>query len=566
MKKVYVPSSKSITNRALLLAALGDKPVELKNVLDSDDSHYMQTALKTLGVQIDLRGKNTVLVTPPKKWLVDHPQLFIGNAGTATRFLSALSLVVEGTFTLRGVDRMHERPQADLIKVLQSLGVQINALKNKGALPAKFTGPMVPVSKRAEVELSGRVSSQFLSGLMLVAPALKQGLSIKIRDEIPSQPYVKMTLEMLKIWGVKVTVSADFLHFEIEPGFNAPQVYEIPSDMSSASYPLAWSVLRGIPISIENFGTQTLQGDEQFLAVIQKTGAIVTRSGTKLRVKPPTVLKPMGDWNWATMPDVSMTGMVLAPFCPKSSIFTGLESLRVKECDRIVAMAQLQLLGVDFQVDQDTVTIANQPKVASGLINLQSFEDHRMAMCFGILKTALGFGVDPHQKSNLKISHPECVAKTWPDFWLALADWENQLRPVSALILKKVDRYLVVKKPRKENAWQFPQGGVDEGETGRQAAIRELREECGASLNVKIKGERPVGEYRYLFPADFARHDPLLVGAKVEFFVADYISGEVKVDGFEIVEYQWIPKNEFKDYFANEYWQRVQNLGGMIFS
>jgi 3-phosphoshikimate 1-carboxyvinyltransferase len=563
MKKVYVPGSKSITNRALLLAALSDKPVVLSNVLDSDDSKYMQSALQALGVKIDRLGKNELRVTSPERLIGEGNTLFIGNAGTAARFLGALSLVVEGSFELRGVDRMHDRPQADLMTALSSVGVEINHLEKEGYLPAVFKGiESKAADHQPEVKLSGKVSSQFLSGLMLVAPAMPKGLKVTITDTIPSRPYVEMTVSLLKLWGVKLNVSDDFLSFVIEPGFKAPDQYAIPSDMSSASYPLAWSVLRGAPISIENFGTDTLQGDEQFLEVIKKVGAKITRKGAKLMVEPEFDLKPMGDWNWEAMPDVSMTGMVLAAFCPGISKFTGLESLRVKECDRIFAMEQLQHLSVDLKVDGDEVTVVGAPsvKIMQDEVPINSYDDHRIAMCFGVLKATIDLGADPHQKSRLKITEPECVAKTWPDFWLHLADWENQLRPVSALILKKEDNYLIVKKPREHNAWQFPQGGVDEGETGRQAAVRELQEECGASLSVKIKGERPVGEYRYVFPKDFNRHDSNIIGAKVEFFKADYIEGEVEVDGEEIIDHAWVTKEELKDYFEGEYLQVVKDL------
>ena len=565
MKKVYVPGSKSITNRALLLAALSDKPVVLTNVLDSDDSRYMQGALKQLGVQIEPSGKNQLKVTPPTQLTAEALELFIGNAGTAARFLGAVSLVVEGEYVLTGVERMQERPQADLIEALRKLGVDIKCQKQEGFLPAKFNSDG---DLKSKVELSGKVSSQFLSGLMLVAPALKDGLEIQITDSIPSRPYVEMTVEMLKLWGVKVAVSDDFFNFKISAGFNAPSNYAIPSDMSSASYPLLWSVLRGAPISIENFGTKTLQGDERFVEVIKATGAKVTRNGEKLQVEPEFDLKPMGDWDWETMPDVSMTGMVLAAFCPGTSVFTGLESLRVKECDRIFAMEQLKQLAVDMTVEGDTVTItgAASIKVLGGDVSVNSYDDHRIAMCFGVAKAAIDIGADPYQESLIQITEPECVGKTWPGFWVELAKWENQMRPVSALIVHRVgtncgkDKYLIVKKPRKHNAWQFPQGGVDKGETGRQAAVRELNEECGATLSVKIKGERPVGEYSYFFPQDFKRHESKVIGAQVEFYKADFIEGKVEVDGEEIINHKWVTKEDFKDYFEDKYLQTVQDF------
>ncbi len=567
MKTIFVPGSKSITNRVLLLAAISDKPVVLKGVLDSDDARYMQEALKTFGVKIEYLGKNTLKVYPAEALKANGQEIFIGNAGTAARFLSALSLVVEGRYTLTGIERMQERPQEDLMKALEDLGVGIECHKNEGYLPASF------LSKEdigSVVKISGKVSSQFLSGLMLVASRLVKGLTIEVVDGIPSRPYIEMTLSILKIWGVRYKVNNDFSQFVIHSGITAPEEYLIPSDMSSASYPLLWSVLSGESISIENFGSQTLQGDEQFLEVIKTVGAQVERKGDRCVVQPPEELLPMGDWNWESMPDVSMTGMVLAAFCPGKSKFTGLESLRVKECDRIVAMEQLAEIGVSIKVDKDEVVIEGHEYLKhikyEAPLEIDSFDDHRIAMCFGVLKAALDWGSDPYQESVIRILEPECVAKTWPKFWLELSDWEDQLRPVSALVLHRIgsncgkDKYLIVKKPRKNHAWQFPQGGQDEGETAKQAAIRELQEECGETLNAKIKGERPVGEYKYFFPSDFDRHDDRIVGAKVSFFLAEFISGSVEVDGNEIIDHKWVTLEEFSEYFEGEYLEVVQDF------
>ena len=562
MKKIQLPGSKSITNRVLILAALGDSPVDLHNVLDSDDARYMREALEAFGVKFESIGKKTVRVIPPKTLCIslEKGDLFIGNAGTAARFLSALSLVSKGSFTLTGIDRMKQRPQADLQQALQDLGVGIESLEKIGFLPSKFRCEDAKM-RSSEVRLSGKVSSQFLTALLLVAPRMKNGLVINIDEEVPSWPYIEMTLELLKIWGVSYEVNDDQSQIKVMSGLKSPSQYQISSDMSGASYPVAWSLLSRTPIEITNFGAKTLQGDEGFLDIAKKMGAEVVRSGGTCQILPPETLKPMGDFDWSAMPDVSMTGMILAATTEGKTCFTGLESLRVKECDRIEAMAQIRHLGVHFEVKGDEVVITGNsnldPEISSGL-QVNSLDDHRIAMCFGVLRAT--------QNLEFNISDPHCVAKTWPGFWVELGDWQDQLRPVSATILHRVgkncglDKYLIVKKPRKENAWQFPQGGVDPGETGLQAAKRELMEECGANLNVKFKGERPVGEYKYLFPESFKRHDKNIRGAKVQFFAADHLDGLVEVDGEEIIDHLWVTAEQFKDYFEGDYLGVVKNL------
>ena len=622
MKEVLVPGSKSISNRVLVLAALSSKPTILRNLLDCDDTRYLREALSNFGVQFEQIGINDWKVTPPEKLKGNDADNFIGNGGTPARFLVALSTITEGSFTLRGVDRMHERPFADLFKAVEQLGVEIEYLGEEGYLPARFTNlqstnynlqnktnvfvpfnkgdaPNVKVQEKEGqgvlgaaakdgLKISGKVSSQFISGLLLVASKLEGGLEIQIIDQVPSRPYVEMTVEMLKIWGVQLAVSNDFKHFHVETSDSGvllgPTEHHIPADCSSASYPMIYSLLSKKPICITNFGEQTLQGDEQFLKIVEKAGGTVQRDGGQVIIHPGEKITPLGKVDFSKMPDVSMSGMVLASFAHPAdsgasikSDFTGLESLRVKECDRIQAMIEgLQQLGITVEEGGNEVIIngcGNSPFIIKG--DLNSYDDHRIAMVFGIIREVL--------EDDFDISHPSCVAKSWPDFWLELADWSGHLREVAGVIVsrkactekplsptsitKTLDsqsdsspyqrepqkEYLIVRKPRKEHAWQFPQGGVDEGESLSQAAEREIKEECGSSLQIEFGKEVPVGVYKYFFPSCFKRHDAKTKGAKVSFFEANYLSGKVEIDGEEIVEYKWVKKEELKDYFEQGY-------------
>ncbi len=563
MKLITVPGSKSISNRALVLASLSNTPTILHNLLECDDIRFLRNALSNFGVQFENLKNNTWKVIPPEKLYGNNTDNFIGNGGTPARFLTALSTIIEGSFMLHGVDRMHERPFSDLFESIKKLGVKIEHLGQREFLPAKFTKDKLKPNHESQITISGTISSQFVSGLLLAASKIPTGLTIEIIEDIPSIPYVKMTVEMLKIWGINVTTENDFKRFVVQPspnGFSGPDEYTIPADCSSASYPIIYSILARKSITITNFSTPTLQGDEQFLEVAKIAGAKIIQNKNTVTIQPPEKIKSLGKIDFSTMPDVSMSGMVLAAFADGESYFTGLESLRIKECDRVFAMAEgLQKIGFEVQIIGDELKIFGNSKeeIQNSKFEIFSFDDHRIAMVFGIVREILN--------SKFEISNPKCVTKSWPEFWTELADWENKLRPVSAIILedrkiKTKKRFLIVQKPRKDHAWQFPQGGVDPEETDIEAAKRELYEECGNNLRVKILNKNPVGIYKYLFPDDFKRHDANIIGAKVTFFQAEYIDGEVEIDDKEIVKYKWVEEANLSEYFEAEYLDQIRNF------
>lgn len=563
MKQIFLPGSKSISNRALVLAAISDQPTVLRGLLDSDDIRYMRGVLENFGVGSENVAEG-LRVIPPKTLKGNDSDNFIGNAGTASRFTVALSLIVSGSFRLSGIPRMHERPFGDLMTAIEPTGMRIDT-DNPGFLPATFTNPGLEHLETNEITIAGDISSQFITGLLLAAPRMPRGLVLNISTKIPSLPYVEMTLKMLDTWGVQYSLQKaedgeQITQIKVSKGIRTPGTYTIPADMSAASIPMAWSLLKSEPICIQNFGVETLQGDEGFTAIIEKAGGTVRREGDKCFVDPGNSIQPLETVDFSTMPDVSMTGMVLAALGDGTSEFHGLESLRVKECDRIEAMvAGLKQLRIHTEVVEDVVTIDGNPDItANTLPEIHSFDDHRIAFCFAILLDALA---DTNVRQiHDSILEPQCVTKTWPNFWGDLAEWNDQLRPVSGVIVKQGDQYLIVEKPRKEHAWQFPQGGVDQGESGWQAAKRELVEECGSNLCVKFKGEQAVGAYRYLFPANFKRHDVGIVGAKVSFYLAEYIDGAVQVDGEEIIDYKWVKREELGEYFDAEYLESISNF------
>lgn len=566
-QEIKIPASKSLTNRAFLLAALSAKPVTIQQPLESDDTLYMFQALRVFGVESSLNDKGEVSLKFPQEWQNPTDPIFIGNAGTAARFLAAMSLVVPFSFRLEGDEYMQKRPQAELFEALRHLGVKIECHNQEEKLPATFHGVGgYPLTN--ELEVSGNLSSQFISALLLVAPRIQDGLTLKMKDIPVSQSYIDMSVELLKTFGVRVEVSNDKKEMKVWQGIkNAPEAYTIPADMSSASYPLAWSCLTKKPVTIINFGTQTLQGDEGFVDIIEEMGARITRNGDALTVLPPKKLKAFGTKDFSGMQDVSMTAMVLAICAEGESKLTGLENIRVKECDRLRAMVDgFKALGISYEADEQSISIKGSSKLLTPspqLSTINSHDDHRIAMCFGVLRSALNLNID--------ITNPECVAKTWPRFWLELAELDEMLRTVSASIIKRTlgveDLYLVVQKPRKENAWQFPQGGVDEGENPLKAAGRELMEECGTDIHVKYLGGRPLGSYKYFFPGDFQRWQEkhgteakVWLGAKVSFYYADYIDGEVEVDGEELIDHKWLRWDEIQEIVSPSYWDAIKDL------
>jgi len=433
MKEIIIPGSKSITNRVLLLSAIGNSPVTLHNLLESDDTVYMRGVLSSFGVQFQKQGKS-LHVIPPTKLVGDGASHFIGNAGTVARFVSAVSLVIEGEYGLNGVERMHERPQGDLFTALQTLGVKVKCLGTEGFLPSNYVGLGGQLAKRT-IKLSGRVSSQFVSALLLVAPKITNGLRIEMAEIPPSQPYVDMTLEILKHWGVTFKTEEGGRIMDISEGISAPVEYTIPADMSGASYPSAWATLRQEALKIKDYGSITLQGDEGFADICAYFGATVTKNGENCLFSNFCDVKEPITFDFSPMPDVAMTGMAMACFYEGDWRFEGLESLRVKECDRIQAMVDgFALLGIQSIVEGDDVTIKggaywqssdNLAKIQHEKVETDSHDDHRIAMCFGVLRSALSKSSGISAEEIFQIGEPHCVAKTWPNFWEDLNQWEE---------------------------------------------------------------------------------------------------------------------------------------------
>ncbi len=421
---VALPGSKSISNRVLLLAALCEGVTTLHDVLDSDDTRVMLAALEALGCKIESQGL-TFKVHGLAGQLADLPlQLFLGNAGTAMRPLTAALAVLGGDFELSGVPRMHERPIGDLVDALRQLGCTIDYVGNAGFPPLRIGKPNLQLSK--PIKVRGDVSSQFLTALLMALPLVaKKDIVIEVVGELISRPYIEITLQLLARFGV--TVQRDgWQRFTIPGGakLRSPGDLHVEADASSASYFIALGAITQSAntganatqgIRIQGVGANSIQGDIRFIEAAQAMGAHVESGPNYLHVS-------RGAWPLKAIsldcnhiPDAAMTLAVMALYAKGTTVLTNIASWRVKETDRIAAMAtELRKLGASVVESPDSIAITPPQSPADWhSASIHTYDDHRVAMCFSLA------AFNPAGKS-IRIEDPKCVAKTFPDYFEAL--------------------------------------------------------------------------------------------------------------------------------------------------
>ena len=410
-----VPGSKSLTNRALLIASLAKGTTHLTNALFSDDSRYFAKALQTLGFDVRLDEANFEMtvtglggVIPARK-----AELFIGNAGTAARFLSAFLTLGNGQYILDGDPRMRERPIGDLVDSLTQLGATIqpitqHASRNTISPPIKIIASGLPGGK---TKIVGDISSQFLSALLMVAPYAQSEIEITLSIELNSKPYVDMTIAIMKDFGIKVERD-DYRSFIVPiTNYESRITYPIESDASAASYFFAAPAICGGTVKVENISRKSVQGDIEFLDVLTKMGCVVTESDNAVIVHRPQGSSIVGlDINMRDIPDTAQTLAVVAPFASSPTRIRGIASARVKETDRVSATCtELKRLGVQVDEHEDGMTI--YPCQTFKPANVQTYNDHRMAMAFSLI--GLRF-------EGVTIENPSCVSKTFPNYFAVL--------------------------------------------------------------------------------------------------------------------------------------------------
>ena len=417
---VRVPGSKSLTNRALLIAALADGTTRLTNALFSDDSRYFAQALQTLGFDLTLDEVNREITVnglggqiPAQK-----AELFIGNAGTAARFLSAFLTLGNGEYILDGDSRMRERPIGDLVVALTQLGANTHPVfqsrnppipKSQICPPVKITSSGLPGGKTA---IAGDISSQFLSALLMVAPYAQTPVEIELSTELNSKPYVDMTLAIMRDFGVIVERDG-YQSFKIPLAHYAPGTthYAIESDASAASYFFAAPAVCGGSVRVENISRCSVQGDIAFLDVLEKMGCLVTESENAITVTRQASLVGL-DIDMRDIPDTAQTLAAIAPFAASPTRIRGIASARVKETDRVAATcAELARLGVRVEEHPDGMTIYPLQSANFQPATINTYNDHRMAMAFSLIGLRL---------PGVTIENPACVSKTFPNFFEVL--------------------------------------------------------------------------------------------------------------------------------------------------
>ncbi len=404
---VTLPGSKSITNRALLLASLADGTSRLLHPLHSDDTEYMTEALRCLGVCIDHEG-DTVVVQGMGGALSASScaRLFIGNSGTTVRFLTAAAcLAPPGTsVVLDGTARMRERPIRDLLGALLLLGVQAESVNGHGCPPVRVRGGGMA---GGACRLAGDVSSQFLSAILQTAPFARQDVEIEIVGDLVSRPYVDMTQAVMGAFGAEME-NDDYQRLRVRAGqhYHARD-YEIEADASNASYFLAAAAVTGGRVTLDNLGSDSIQGDMRFADVLERMGCTVTR-GPQISVVGPARLSAI-NISMEDIPDTAQTLAVCVAFADGPSHITGLASLRVKETDRLRAVAvELTKLGVRVEEGPDYWIIQPPADNVYAAAQIDTYDDHRMAMAFAVAGL---------RAPGVVINEPGCVAKTFPDFW-----------------------------------------------------------------------------------------------------------------------------------------------------
>lgn len=414
---VRLPGSKSISNRILLLAALADGTTQVKDLLASDDTHVMLMALQKLGVRWQQQGASQDYdVTGAGGRFPTHAaDLFMGNAGTAIRPLTAALAVAGGDYTVHGVARMHERPIGDLVDALNAVGARITYTGNPGFPPLHIQcGQVHPTS----MQVRGNVSSQFLTSLLMASPlmARDEPLTIHVVGELISKPYIEITLNLMHRFGVQVERSG-WSSFTIGPGqrYASPGIVHVEGDASSASYFLAAGAISGGPVRVEGVGKDSIQGDVRFVEALEQMGAQITMGTNWIEARSTGVLEAI-DADFNHIPDAAMTIAVAALYADGPSTLRNIGSWRVKETDRLTAMtAELRKLGALIEEGADYLRVT--PPVALMPAAIDTYDDHRMAMCFS-LASLQGAGL---AGTTVRINDPKCVAKTFPDYFEAFS-------------------------------------------------------------------------------------------------------------------------------------------------
>jgi 3-phosphoshikimate 1-carboxyvinyltransferase len=410
---VRLPGSKSISNRVLLLAALAEGETVITNLLDSDDTRVMLAALAKLGIDVKNDGERCVVKGTGGGFPVKSAELFLGNAGTAVRPLTAALALNGGEYRVHGVPRMHERPIGDLVDGLRQIGASIDYEANAGFPPLQIHAAGIAID--APIKVRGDVSSQFLTALLMSLPLAQSQrgpIVIEVEGELISKPYIEITIKLMERFGLSVERDG-WSRFTLPAGgrYQSPGAIAVEGDASSASYFLAAGALGGGPLRVEGVGRASIQGDVNFADALIRMGANVMLGDDWIEVRGVESddgrLMPI-DMDFNLIPDAAMTIAVAALFANGTTTLRNIASWRVKETDRIAAMAtELRKVGATVEEGADYLVVTPPGQLTPNAA-IDTYDDHRMAMCFSLV--SLG-GVP------VRINDPKCVAKTFPDYF-----------------------------------------------------------------------------------------------------------------------------------------------------
>lgn len=409
----YVPGSKSITNRALLVAALADGPSTLTGALFSDDTRYMAAALNQLGIHVrsDEQAEIFEVQGGGGTFPATSGSLFVGNAGTTARFLTAALTLGSGEYRVDGVPRMRERPISPLLDALRHLGAEITCEERDGFLPVVIHANGLD---GGTVPMAGNLSSQFFTGLLMAAPYADRDIRIEVEGDLVSRPYLQITADVMEAFGVTAELDeAGWRWFHVPAGQHyAGRHYIVEPDASNASYFFAAAAVTGGEIRVDGLGTGSRQGDLDFVDVLEQMGATVemTDSWTSVRGPDDGILHG-GEFDFNAISDTAQTLAAIAPFVDGPVTIRGVAHNRVKETDRISAVAtELRKLGQVVEEFEDGMTIHPQPVQPA---EIETYDDHRMAMSFAL--TGL-------RAPGVVLIDPDCVSKTFPSYFERLAE------------------------------------------------------------------------------------------------------------------------------------------------
>ncbi|EEP8762089.1 3-phosphoshikimate 1-carboxyvinyltransferase, partial [Salmonella enterica] len=406
---INLPGSKSVSNRALLLAALACGKTVLTNLLDSDDVRHMLNALSALGINYTLSADRTrcdITGNGGPLRASGALELFLGNAGTAMRPLAAALCLGQNEIVLTGEPRMKERPIGHLVDSLRQGGANIDYLEQENYPPLRLRGGFIG----GDIEVDGSVSSQFLTALLMTAPLAPEDTTIRVKGELVSKPYIDITLNLMKTFGVEIA-NHHYQQFVVKGGqqYHSPGRYLVEGDASSASYFLAAGAIKGGTVKVTGIGRKSMQGDIRFADVLEKMGATITWGDDFIACTRGELHAIDMDMNH--IPDAAMTIATTALFAKGTTTLRNIYNWRVKETDRLFAMAtELRKVGAEVEEGHDYIRITPPAKLQHA--DIGTYNDHRMAMCFSLVALS---------DTPVTILDPKCTAKTFPDYFEQLA-------------------------------------------------------------------------------------------------------------------------------------------------